>query len=121
MITVRIGHVNRDAGEYIGRPIRGRPGSPLGNQNRIDHPITSRANRAKSIEKYRAWIWRFAPGDNAEYTELRRLFALAQRPGGVTLVCWCRDTSQTSPACHGDVIKSVLEWMEKVVQGVRGE
>jgi len=120
MITVRIGHVNRDAGEYIGRPMRDRPGSPLGNQERIDHPITSRTNRAKCIEKYRAWIWRYVPGDNVVYAEIRRLFALARRPEGVTLTCWCRDTSQTSPACHGDVIKSVLEWMEKTVQESQG-
>jgi len=102
-MSVVVAHV-RDgvAGEYVGRAVRRRAGSPLGNPYRIG----SDGSRAEVIEHYRQWVTDWA--DNAlpspMHDELDRLVALYRARGALTLLCWC------SPApCHADVLAEVIQ------------
>jgi hypothetical protein len=115
-MDIRIGSVKAgEQGEYIGRPGRGRFGSPLANP----FPVTQGQSRARVIVKYRLWLWdRLRVGDQKVVLELIRLLKLAQRPEGVTLLCWCRGVGEDTPACHGDVIKRALEWLAEDEQRV---
>ena len=92
-------------GEYIGRPYQGHPGSPLANPFHIGRD----GSRQEVIAKFRQWLWKqIAAGNEMVLAEGKRLMELAHRPEGVHLICWC------SPlACHGDIIKAWLEWMNK--------
>ncbi|NIV34763.1 MAG: DUF4326 domain-containing protein [Anaerolineae bacterium] len=108
-MNIRIGSVTAgDEGEYIGRAFHSREASPLANP----FPITKQQDRDTAIRKYRVWLYeKIKRADDAVLTELGRLLAIAQKPGGLTLVCWCRSVEQTAPECHGDVIKAALEWI----------
>jgi len=108
-MEVRVGSIRAgDTGEYIGRPGKGRFGSPLANP----YPITNTQHRGAVVTKYRAWLWRRVTGrDQKVLLELGRLLRLALRPEGVTLLCWCHAVGEIVPACHGDVIKAALEWL----------
>lgn len=82
-------------GEYIGRP------SPLGNPFRIK----GNGGREEVIRKYREWLmWKIGCANEPIILELCRLYEIWQREGKLTLVCWC-----APKACHGDVIKEILE------------
>lgn len=84
-------------GEYIGRP------SILGNPFTIGKDGT----RDEVVAKYRRWLNDELQVDvSGVPTELKRLKKLADA-GDLTLVCWCAPA-----ACHGDVIKSCIEWMQ---------
>lgn len=86
------------AGAYVGRP------SALGNPFRIgpDGP------RDAVIAKYREWLWdKIQTQDEAVMRELYSLRRIHRVTGDLNLVCWC-----APEACHADVIKSALEWME---------
>ncbi len=82
-------------GEYIGRP------SVLGNPFVIGRDGT----RDEVIAKYRVWLNDQLHESEAVGRELSRLTDLA-RDGDLNLVCWC-----APQACHGDVVKSCIEWM----------
>ncbi len=80
-----------DIGEYIGRP------SPLGNP----FVIGTDGDRAEVVNKYRKWIiaeLHDSP-EGRPAQEFRRLQAIYETTGELTLVCWCKPL-----ACHGDVI-----------------
>jgi hypothetical protein len=84
---------NGGVGEYIGRP------SVLGNPFKLEQ-----WGREACIEQYEVWLReRIAARDVQVCKELSRLLAIA-RAGELKLVCWCAPL-----ACHGDVIKRVLE------------
>ena len=110
-MNIRIGHVARDTGQYIGRAGHGRPASVLANPFRIGRDGT----REEVIARYKRWLWgKIKANDDTVMAELNRLLELAKtRPEGLTLVCFCRRLGKAEPACHGDVIKSALEWMDK--------
>lgn len=80
---------------YIGR------GSPLGNPYKV-----SDLGRGNCIEPYRGWlaqqIQAKTPSVIAYLNEVAK--ASVQRQDGVRLVCFCKPR-----ACHGDVIKEVIE------------
>jgi len=99
-----VGNVkNGDQGEYIGRKCYDYDESPLANPFR-----ESVYGREKCISMYRRWLWgKITSGDEEVTTELARLFQLSLQPEGVKLVCWCAPLP-----CHGDVIKSCLEWIQ---------
>lgn len=79
---------------YIGRP------STLGNPFLIGR----HGDRVAVIEQYRIWLGTMvAEGDVGVMSELNRI-AYAARHGLVRLFCWCAPL-----ACHGDVIKQVVE------------
>lgn len=99
-VHVRVGNKKRgDVGEYIGRP------SALGNP----FVIGKDGNRAEVVEKYRVWLSeRIIKGDARVLREIVRLRRLAERPEGVSLLCWCSPLS-----CHGEVVKEVIETQSK--------
>lgn len=93
------------AGEYIGRamPRQGLRASPLGNPYRLGKG----EDRAVVVERYRQWLsTRLHPGGPWAH-ELSRLTELA-RIGDLTLLCWCKENG-VGPACHGDVVKAIIE------------
>lgn len=93
--------------EYIGRP------RSLGNPFVIGRD----GKRGEVILKYRTWLWqqiqdgmkqeRDGAPLNPVYQSLRRLQRQGQKDP-VRLICHCKPQ-----ACHGDVIKAALEWLEK--------
>lgn len=84
---------------YIGRAMPGRPGSPLGNPFKL----AKGEAREPVIRRYAAWLSSQKDDSEAAH-EIERLTEIA-RNGDLVLVCWCAPL-----ACHGDVIKSVIEW-----------
>ncbi len=84
--------------EYIGRPGKGVKSSPLGNK-------FNSGNRSKDIADYRIWLHAQIQKRNPKViAELSRLKAIAIS-GDLVLGCFCKPL-----ACHGDVIKSAIEW-----------
>lgn len=91
-------------GIYIGRAVRYWRASPLGNP----FEITKGRSREKAIALYREWLTaQIQAGDEAIIGELKRIKDLS-RQGDVRLLCWCTPAH----ACHGAVIREVLESME---------
>jgi len=81
-------------GEYIGRP------SPLGNP----FAMKSESDRSMVVAQYTQWLNdKIEKRDKAICAELNRLYKLAKN-GDLNIVCWCAPC-----ACHGDVIKGVIE------------
>lgn len=108
--VVHIRHTTPDA-IYIGRamPAYNLAASPLGNPYRL----TDESKRAEVLEQYRRWLWRSIKGatpdslaDTPQMRELHRLYLIWQETGALKLGCWCAPR-----LCHGDVIKSALEWL----------
>jgi len=84
-----------NCGIYIGRP------SVLGNPFKIGKD----GNRTEVISKYRTWLWNQIQSKNFKViTELGRLKKYASE-GDLHLICHC-----APKPCHGDVIKSAIEW-----------
>lgn len=108
MITVHSLKHYHGPGEYVGRALNHRPGSPLGNPYKLQPygPYT----RAEAIAQYRRWLWRQCQAQTGPaYQELLRLAATARR-GDLALLCWCKEPGR-EVACHADVVKSCLEWL----------
>lgn len=117
-LLIEIGHIKRDANlpnaipVYVGRAMRGRPGSPLGNP----YKLNNEADRLQVIKDYRKWLWaQMQDGNGSVMTELRRLHKMAKSGQSqcLLLLCWCRGIDQQSPACHADVIEAALQWMDR--------
>lgn len=100
--SIRVVNKHRtDEGEYIGR------GSPLGNP--FSHLRGTRAIRVRSREEavamYREYLHAEIKKGNTKITaELGRLYDILVSRGELTLKCFCAPR-----ACHGNVIKEVLE------------
>jgi len=93
-ISVRNKRSWKGIGEYIGRP------SVLGN------PIPVSVGRIRCIKEYKFWITqKIHNKDELVLEELVRLAKIAEL-GDLDLVCWC-----APKACHGDIIKKILEDM----------
>lgn len=107
-MSIRVLNKHRDdcsKGIYIGR------GSPLGNPFRLKS-AGGEFERDESVAMYEEHLRRLvAERDPAVCAELNRLYRIA-RDGDLDLVCFCAPL-----ACHGDVVKKILE--EKL--GTRGE
>lgn len=95
-------------GIYIGRAMKGIPGSRLGNPYKVKpHGLYE---RGESISLYRRWLWsEIKRGAGPAFEELRRLVGLAQC-GDLRLICWCKQPG-ANVACHGDVIRDAVEWL----------
>jgi hypothetical protein len=65
------------------------------------------AERERVILDYKVWLWERIKERGKVFAELVRIKKLAER-GDVHLICWCKPK-----ACHGDVIRSCVEWMIK--------
>ncbi len=110
MIKVSNGYIARwDCGHYIGRGGKGKKGSALANLFKLAD--TSNAEeRNRIIAKYRYWLWlKVQEKDSAVMAELYQLKQQALVED-VNLLCFCK-RPEREVACHGDVIKSCLEWM----------
>lgn len=99
-------------GVYIGRVSSkwGLPQSILANP----YPVLNENERASSIEKYRKWLWNQILDGNVTKKDLLDL-------QNKRIVCYCKPK-----ACHGDVIKSVVDYIvtneqefdQKVIEGI---
>jgi len=65
-------------------------------------------DRSEVIAKYRIWLWSQIRTKDEVWDELKVLYYAWKKHGDLTLFCWC-----APKACHGDVIKSCLEWMDR--------
>ena len=93
---------------YIGRAMKGRAGSPLGNPFMIGRD----GDRDNVIELYRKWLHaRIRANDIEVCAELKRIQAMDRTT--LKLVCWCKPL-----ACHGDVLLRCLNWMDTQTQFV---
>jgi hypothetical protein len=93
---------------YVGRPMKGIPGSPLGNPYRPERPGPA----GNAIESFRGWLraaygavsaGRAAHEQREAVTELQRLAELYRETGRLTLACWC-----ANGPCHADVIAEAI-------------
>lgn len=90
---------------YIGRNSYQMKGSILGNKFSV-----KKYGREGCIAKYKEWLWNeVKKGEGKVYDELVRIGEMMlDSKENIELVCWC------SPlGCHGDIIKSCIEWMIK--------
>lgn len=88
------------AGEYIGRVMRGRQGSVLGNPFKIN----KESARSEAIENYAQWMRdRFNDANSVQLIEMARLERILKRDGRLVLLCWCAPLP-----CHGQVIAEYL-------------
>lgn len=91
---------------YIGRPGKGRPGSPLANPFRLKQ-AGGAYERGETIQRYEAYLRQELARKNPSIcAEMNRLFRLAQR-GELRLACYCKRPDR-EVACHGDVIARLL-------------
>ena len=68
------------------------------------------AGSNRIIARYRCWLWqKIQEKDSAVMAEL---FYLKEQANvkDVNLLCFCKQATR-EVTCHGDVIKSCLEWM----------
>ena len=70
-------------------------------------PMEDESKRSEVIALYRVWLWE-EYGQPEVKAELNRLLELA-RQAPLTLVCWC-----APKACHAEIIRSCLIWMDKM-------
>lgn len=85
---------------YVGRRVRGRQGSLLGNPFKI----RDESERPEAIASYERWLReKIDAGDRDVLGELDRLAALFRRENRLVITCWC-----APKPCHGDVIARVL-------------
>ncbi len=110
VISVSNGYiVGWNSGHYIGRGGKGKNGSALANPFRLQD-TSNETERDIVIAKYRSWLWqKIQQKDSAITAELNYLKQQAL-VGDVNLLCFCKQPTR-EVACHGDVIKSCLEWM----------
>lgn len=90
---------------YIGRENKtyGLKCSPLANPFNIGKKFT----RETSLFNYKHWLMNSYKNKNSSsYNELIRLLNLYKENLDIKLICWCNPE-----ACHGDIIKQVLDWM----------
>jgi hypothetical protein len=107
MLDVINGKVNGFVGSskiYIGRGNKsyGVVSSVLQNRFKIDRD----GNRDEVVEKYRKWLWVEVNKKGEVFDELVRIAKKVKMGEKVELVCWCKPLK-----CHGDVVKSCIEWM----------
>ena len=107
LLTIQVVHCRVDTEcEYIGRP------NPLGNPytqkhgTKADFIVESREAAVQAYEEY--ILAEIKQGNAAVIKEFKRLKNLALK-GDLKIGCWCHPK-----ACHGDVVKKILERSIKV-------
>lgn len=91
--------------EYIGRPMPGHTGSPLGNPFKVK-PWGPYERNESVLVHYRAWLWKeMQKRSGPVYRELIRLALIAQT-GPLNLACWCAPET-----CHGEVIRNAIIYL----------
>ena len=79
-------------------------GATLGN------PFYRMKNRLSSIRKFRAYLWVHVKKRGAVHSELMRLTREYMSGKTVRIYCCCKPLP-----CHGDVIKSCIEWLARTI------
>ena len=93
--------------DYIGRPMPGRKGSPLGNPYKVK-PHGPYPTAASTLDDYKRYLWqRMRNPVSAVSIELDRLLSKAKNQP-VNLACWC-----APGRCHGEVIKAAIEYLAR--------
>lgn len=90
---------------YIGRANKSYDlkDTPLANPFNIGKKFS----RETSLYNYKHWLINsYKNKKGPGYKELIRLLDLYKSDPNIKLVCWCKPE-----ACHGDIIKQVLDWM----------
>jgi hypothetical protein len=110
---IRVFNLHEFEKDWPGKRVYVGPDSALENA----FGIVSGNTRAEGIELFRHWLWRvmqtaikggaLAYPEEQAWLELRRVLRSA-REGDVSLLCICKPL-----ACHGDVIKSAVEWLDR--------
>jgi hypothetical protein len=96
--------------EYIGRPMPGRKGSPLGNGFKLQ-PFGPYTRDESVFVHYRPWLWKeMQDRSGAVYAELIRLASIAKN-SPLKLGCWCAPET-----CHGDVVKKAISYL--ITEGI---
>lgn len=90
------GH-EREGIDYIGREFAGWEAAPL-------------ANRWRTIEPYRRWLWTEMQHDTAANRQITSIAYRYAQGEHIRLGCWCKSKGADTP-CHGDVVKSAIEWI----------
>lgn len=85
-------------GIYIGRPMKGIPGSVLGNPFKMGPD----GSRVEVIQKYRQWLWNHIQNENQLIiNELLRI-----HDSKSDVICWCAPLP-----CHGDVVLKAADYL----------
>ena len=103
----------RDMGsDVFAQPLSDRPRGWLGNPFVIESSATAShydrcsitvvSTRAESVERFESYFRLRVADDSTLRDALRDL-------RGSTLGCWCHEVGADGPACHGDVIATVIE------------
>lgn len=93
---------------YIGRRAYGFPASMWGNPFRVKQPETEET-RAEAIRNHEIWLRERMRKDPQLIIVLRNL-------RGMVLGCWCKTQDQPDRACHGDLLKWLIESSDKEYQ-----
>lgn len=112
MVQVQVVNVRSSNAEvvYIGRPGRGRAGSPLGNP----YVLKDESHRDAVVEQYRRWLWQQVRSrEGAAWGELVALARRLQAGEPIRLGCWCAPRR-----CHGNVVAACLGWMVRTGTGL---
>lgn len=84
-MRISVGHVNRHAGVYVGRPsVLGNPYSHK--PKTLAHFRVSCVREA--IRCYAVWLDSL-PKDAPQWVEIAKLASQFKRDGSLTLTCWC--------------------------------
>lgn len=106
---INLSELNKSTVFYIGRYNKRHnlQGSALGNK----FVIGKDGSREEVIQKYRKWLWQevqkgIKGEDNKVWDELMALLKHFKSGKEINLMCYCKPL-----ACHGDIVKSCLEWL----------
>ncbi|MBP0008066.1 DUF4326 domain-containing protein [Roseofilum sp. Belize Diploria] len=90
---------------YIGR---NNPKYRLYGGNQLANPykIGKDGTREECIAKYKEWLWQCIKAENQIILKTLEMIKQRAETEDIELVCWCKPL-----ACHGDILKSCLEWM----------
>lgn len=102
----------RDMGsDVLAQPLSDRPRGWLGNPFAIESSATAShydrcsitvvATRAESVKRFESYFRLRVADDSALQDALHDL-------RGSTLGCWCHEVGADGPACHGDMIATVV-------------
>lgn len=73
-----------------------------------DFKVNVDGSRDQVLAMYKRKLWLEFNRKGKVYAELVRIAQKVKAGETVQLVCWCKPL-----ACHGDIIKSCIEWMIK--------
>ena len=102
--NIEVVNIYKYSGEIDSVIMRGR--SPIANP----YPMRDRSDmeRTRVTIAFKKHLWADMQAHGAMYRELERLIEFGKKTGHLVLGCCCKPKP-----CHGDVVKSAIEWMNK--------